>query len=291
MSYRYVAMDSFGGPGVLLVKEKDALPEPGPHEVRIRVVATSAAFTDTLIRRGIYPDLKEKPPLTPGYDMVGVIDKLGSEVTSLEVGQTVAELTITGAYSEYMVLPARGLTNVPDGIDPAEAVALILTYVTAYQMLKRVAKLEAKEKILIHGAGGAVGSALLQLGRLFDLTMYGTASKSQHELLSEYGCLPIDYRQDDFVEVLNRLEGDGVQAVFDGIGGDNYRRSLRVLKRRGVLVAFGSYHAQSSATLVADFLKIGFWNLVPWRPACTFYSIGAWHRKYHDWFEEDLAQH
>jgi NADPH:quinone reductase len=290
MGYKYVALDEFGGPDVLTVREESTLPEPGPGEVRIRVLATSAAFTDTLIRRGIYPDVKGKPPITPGYDLVGTVDKLGGGVMNVEPGQAVAELTITGAYAEYVVLPAKRLTVVPDGLDPAEAVSLILTFVTAYQMLKRIAEVKPKDKVLIHGAGGAVGGALLQIGKLFDLKMYGTASKRQHDFLKEHGCVPIDYREDDFVEYLGRSEPDGVQAVFDAIGGANYKRSPKVLNKRGKLIAFGSYHAQSSLSLAVDFMRIHLWNLLPWLPACAFYSIGAWHKQHHDWFREDLGQ-
>ena len=290
MGYKYVALDKFGGPEVLTVREKDDLPEPGPSEVRIKILATSAAFTDTLVRRGIYPDVTEQPPITPGYDLIGTVDKLGSGVSSLECGQTVAELTITGAYAEYIVLPAQRLTLVPESLDSAEAVSLILTFVTAYQMLKRIAKAQPKHKILIHGAGGAVGSALLQLGRLLELKMYGTAGKRQHDCLRQFGCVPIDYRDEDFVEFLAQSERDGVDAVFDAIGGANYKRSLKVLNKTGRLVAFGSYHAQSSLSLAVDFLKIHLWNLAPWLPTCAFYSIGAWHKKHHDWFREDLRQ-
>lgn len=120
--------------------------------------------------------------------------------------------------------------------------------------------------------------------------MYGTASKRQHDFIREFGGVPIDYREDDFVEFLGQSEKDGVHAVFDAIGGANYSRSLKVLSKRGKLVAYGSYHAQSSLSLAVDYLKICLWNLTPWLPTCAFYSIGAWHKKHHDWFEQDLAQ-
>ena len=106
MGYRKVVISEFGGPEVLKVVEEPSLPEPKPGEVRIRVLATSAAFTDVMIRKGKYPDVKEKPPFSPGYDMVGVIDSLGEGVTRLQVGQRVADLTVTGGDFVRIVLQA-----------------------------------------------------------------------------------------------------------------------------------------------------------------------------------------
>ncbi|MDX1818726.1 MAG: medium chain dehydrogenase/reductase family protein [Marinobacter sp.] len=289
MTYKAVILTAFGGPDVLQVESINELPEPEEGEVRIRVLACSASYTDTLIRRGIYPDVSEQPPFIPGYDMVGVVDKPGSGVTSVAVGDKVAALTITGAYAEYVVLPADQLVRVPQNVDDAEAVSLILTYVAAYQMLTRSAQVKEGDAVLIHGAGGAVGSALLQLGALLKLRMYGTASKSQHEWLRRSGCEPIDYRKDDFVGTIRAKEPEGLDAVFDGIGGNNLKRSVKVLGKKGRLVAYGSYNATSSKDLVRDFLRVNLWNILPWRPSATFYSIGAWHRQHLDWFKQDLT--
>lgn len=237
------------------------------------MLASSAAFTDTLIRRGIYPDVKDKPLLTPGYDMVGIVDKLGDGVTEFKEGQKVAELTIIGAYSEYIILSASQFTLVPEEIDATEAVSLILSYVTAYQMLTRSVNLRSGQTILIHGAGGAVGSALLQLGSILNLKMYGTASKSQHDFLRGFGCHPIDYKNESFVEEINRFEKRGLDAVFDPIGGDNFKRSMKIISKKGKLVAFGSYNASSGIGLIMDFLRLKIWNIDPWKPSTTFYSI------------------
>mgnify|MGYP000111973144 CR=1 FL=1 len=165
MSYKKVVISEFGGPEVLHIIEEPSLPEPEAGEVRIKVLATSAAFTDVMIRKGKYPDVKEKPPFSPGYDMVGIVDSLGEGVTGFQVGQKVADLTVIGAYSEYICLAASRLTPVPDEVDPAEAVSLILSYVTAYQMLHRTANVKAGQSVLIHGAGGAGGTAMIQLGK------------------------------------------------------------------------------------------------------------------------------
>lgn len=290
MEYKFISINRFGGPEVLEVEKRKSAPEPQQGEVRIKVLATSAAFTDTLIRRGIYPDIKDKPPIIPGYDMVGVVDKIGDGVTKYIEGDKVAELTIIGAYSEYMILSAARLIPVPDEVDPAEAVSLILTYTTAYQMLTRAAKVKPGQTILIHGASGAVGSALLQLGSILDLKMYGTASKSQHEFLREFGCVPIDYKNEDFVQEIGKVENNGINAVFDPIGGDNFKRSLKVIGKNGKLVAFGSFYAGSRMDLIVDFLRVKIWNMIPWLPSTIFYSIGDWHKKHHQWFQQDLAK-
>jgi NADPH:quinone reductase-like Zn-dependent oxidoreductase len=130
MVYRRVVITEFGGPEVLDLVEEPALPEPVPGEVRVKVQATSACFTDTMVRKGIYYGVKQKPPFPPGYDMVGVVDKLGEGVTKLEVGQSVADLTVWGGYADYVCRSGSTLVPVPAGLDPGEAVSLVLSYVT-----------------------------------------------------------------------------------------------------------------------------------------------------------------
>ena len=156
MTYKRVIVKEFGSPEVLEVIEEPNLPEPKSGEIRVKVLVTSATFTDTMIRKGVYPDIKEKPPFSPGYDMVGVVDKLGEGTSKFRVGDRVCDLTIIGSYSEYICVSESHLVPVPDSIDPGEGVSLVLTYVTAYQMLHRVAKVETGQNILVHGAGGAV---------------------------------------------------------------------------------------------------------------------------------------
>lgn len=292
MGYRRVIITEFGGPEVLKVIEEPVFPEPKPGEVRVKVLAAGAAFTDVMIRKGMYPDVKEKPPFSPGYDMVGVVDKLGEGVTRFKVGQNVADLTIIGAYSEYICLPEDHLTLVPDGLDPAEAVSLILSYVTAYQMLRRIAKVKKGQRILVHGAGGAVGTAMLQLGKLFDLEVYGTASKSKHELVARLGATPVDYKSENWVERIRTLTGDGVDAVFDPIGGDSFKQSFSTLRRGGILVAFGFYNAVmgKGGSIPFDFICLKLWNILPNGRSTTFYSIGALRQKQPEWFSEDLTK-
>ena len=291
MSYKRIIITKFGDPDVLKIVEETALPEPKPGEVRVRVMATSACFTDTMVRKGIYYDLKKKPPFSPGYDLVGMVDKLGADVTKLKVGQVVADLTVSGAYSEYICRSESSLVPVPAGLDPAEAVSLVLSYVTAYQMLHRSMEVQRGQSILIHAAGGAVGTALLQLGKLLDLEMYGTASKSKHDLVASLGAVPIDYKSENFLTRIQSLTGDGVDAAFDAIGGDNFKRSFKSLKRGGTLVAYGFYNNAMSkgGNVPIELMQVKLWGILPNGRSTTFYSIGALRKKHPDWFHADLT--
>ncbi|MEM7322164.1 MAG: medium chain dehydrogenase/reductase family protein [Actinomycetota bacterium] len=294
MTYRRVRIDTFGGPEVLRVVEEPTLPEPGPSEVRVRVLAASVSFTDTMIRQGSYPDLKDDPPITPGYDVVGVIDKLGPGASKLAIGQNVADLLMIGGYSEYLCLPEHGLVPVPDTVDPAEAASLILSYVTAYQLLHRKAEVQSGQRVLIHGGGGAVGSALIQLGSLVDLEMYATGSAAKQDHIADLGATPIDYTRDDFVERIAELTGDGVDAVFDGVSLANANRSYRTLRTRGTLAIYGasnvdigSGRGKAQSALGAARLALR-WVTTP-RRHITGYSIRSLRTKYPDWFHQDLT--
>ncbi len=255
------------------------------------MLVTSAAFTDVMIRKGKYPDVKEKPLFTATIWSVSLKSWAMARPGSKR-GTRVADLTVIGAYSEYLCLPESRLTPVPDGLDPAEAVSLVLSYVTAYQMLHRIAKVKGGQRILVHGAGGAVGTAMLQLGKLLDLEMYGTASKSKHELVARLGATPIDYQSGNWVERLRHLTGDGVDAVFDPIGGNSFGRSFSLLRRGGLLVAYGFYNAVmgKGGSIPLDFIRLKLWNMMPNGRSATFYSIGALRKKQPDWYSEDLTK-
>jgi NADPH2:quinone reductase len=191
-----------------------------------------------MMREGIHPETP-RLPFTPGWDLVGIVDRLGDGVSGIEPGQRVAALPISGAYSEFVCLPQRELVPVPTGLDPAEAVSLILNYVTAYQMLHRSAKVSPGQRVLIHGAAGGVGTALLQLGRLAKLQIYGTCSSRGASAVSGLGGIPIDYQHQDFVKEIRRLTSDGVDVVFDSLGGMHIWRSRKALRAGGAVIAYG----------------------------------------------------
>jgi NADPH2:quinone reductase len=293
MSYRKVVVSKLGAPDVLKVIEEENLPEPKRGEVRIKVLVTSASFTDTLLRKGMYPEFRKKPPFSPGYDMVGIIDKCGEGASKFSAGKRVAALTIYGSYSEFICLNEYDLIEIPKGLDSAEVVSLILSYMTAYQMIHRTAKVRNGQSILVHGAGGAVGTALLQLGRLLDLKMFGTGSKSKNALITKLGSVAIDYKSEDFVERIKAYTGDGVDAVFDCIGGDYFQRSFNALKPGGILVAFGLQKAIMEngglIEIAVSFIKLKLMNLLPNKKTAEFYSITSLRKKHPDWFKEDLT--
>ena len=191
-----------------------------------------------LMREGVHPETPRRP-FTPGWDLVGVVDKLGDGTFGFDLGQMVAALPVTGGYAEFICLPQAELIAVPSELDPSEAICLVMNYVTAYQMMYRSVQVISGQRALIHAATGGIGTALLQLGKLAELEMYGTASSHKLDLVSRLDATPIDYQQLDFVEQILRLTDDGVDIVFDGIGGTHLWRSYKALRTGGRVVAYG----------------------------------------------------
>jgi NADPH2:quinone reductase len=300
MRHRRIIVTHYGGPDALRVVEEEC-PEPKVGEVRVRVLAAGVSLPDVMMREGIHP---ETPPLpfTPGWDLVGVVDRLGAGNSGLEPGQIVAALPISGAYAEFVCLPQRELVPVPAGLDAAEAVSLVLNYVTAYQMLHRSAQVRSGQRVLIHGAAGGVGTALLQLGRLAGLEMYGTCSSRGAATVSDLGGIPIDYQHQDFVEEIHRLTGEGVDVVFDSIGGTHIWRSRKALRAGGTVVAYGLTGSLRGGRLASGrsggrhrFREIAIFGLyiaggwlLPGRKRVVPYSIQWLKRLRPAWFRQDL---
>ena len=289
----------YGGPEALRAVE-EACPEPRAGEVRVEVMAAGVSLPDVMMREGVHPETP-RVPFTPGWDLVGVVDRIGAGVSGIEPGQIVAALPISGAYAEFVCLPQRELIPVPPGLDAAEAVSLILNYVTAYQLLHRAARVRAGQRVLIHGAAGGVGTALLQLGRDAGLEMYGTCSSRGASTVSSLGGIPIDYQQQDFVKEIRRLTGAGVDAVFDSIGGSHIWRSRKALRPGGTVVAYGltsSVHGKRPSRnprrrhrirpiAVIGLYIAGGW-LLPGRKRVVLYSIQWLKRLRPALFREDL---
>ena len=287
-----------GGPEVLETLEVEA-PEPGQSDVRVRVLAAGVSFADLLMREGIHPE-KTLLPFTPGWDIVGVVEKTGDEVSQAMAGRMVAALPIHGGYAQHICLPQSELTPVPDGLDPAEAVSLVLNYVTAYQMMHRLGRASRGQRVLIHGAAGGLGTALLQLGRLAGLEMYGTASLATHQIVSDLGATPIDYQNADFVEEIRRLTGEGLDVVFDGVGEANVWRSFQALRAGGRVIVYGFTSFLQQGQLAGG-LRYRFrgitrpaWYalralLSPGRRRILPYSIQMLKRRKPAWFNEDLS--
>ena len=267
-----IVVTHYGGPEELRVIEEEC-PEPKHGEVRVRVLAAGVALPDVMMREGIHPETPSLP-FTPGWDLVGVVDRLGVGTSGIEPDQIIAALPIHGAYAEFVCLPQRELVPVPSGLDPAEAVSLVLNYVTAYQMLHRSAKVQPGQRVLIHGATGGVGSALLQLGRLAGLEMYGTCSSQAASTVSELGGIPIDYQHQDFVKEIHDLTSEGVDAVFDGLGGSHIWRSRKALRPGGRVVAYGLTASLRGGRLASgrSGRRQRFREIIVWVP----YIVGGW---------------
>jgi NADPH:quinone reductase len=232
-----VVVDHYGGPDVLNVVEDD-IPEPGPGEVRVRVLAAGVSYTDAMLRAGTYLGVP-KPPFTPGYELVGVVEELGPGCSRLRVGDRVAALTVWGADAECVCVLEANAVEVPADLDAAEVLSLVLTYMTAYQLLHRTAKVERGESVLVHGAAGRVGTAVLELGALAGLRLYGTCSARDRAVVERLGAVAFDYRTEDFLARVRELPGKGVDVVLDGLGGALSLRSFRALRSGGRLVVYG----------------------------------------------------
>jgi NADPH:quinone reductase-like Zn-dependent oxidoreductase len=295
-----IIVTHYGGPDALRVVEEEC-PEPKDGEVRVRVLAAGVSLPDVMAREGVHP---ETPlvPFTPGWDLVGVVDRLGNGISGIEPGQKVAALPIHGAYAEFVCLPQRELVPVPSGLDDAEAVSLVLNYITAYQMLHRSAKVRSGQRVLIHGAAGGVGTALLQLGRLAGLEMYGTCSSRSALAVSDLGGIPIDYQHQDFVEETHRLASEGVDVVFDPIGGAHLWHSRKALRPGGRVVGYGlrsslrgdglasgrpGRRQRFRGTAIFGLYIAGGW-LLPGRKRVTPYSIQTLKRLKPELFRQDL---
>lgn len=291
---RVVQVRGFGGPEQLEVVDAP-LPIAGPGEVRVRVLASSVEYTDVVIRRHLYPQtMTRRPPFVLGYDVVGEIDQLGDGVRGFQLGDRVADMTVLGSNAAYRTLRADRMTRVPEGVDAAEAAALILSWTTAYQLLHRVAHVRPGLRVLVQGAAGAVGQALIVLGKRAGIELWGTGRGEHASLIRELGATPIDYQREDLTRVLP----DGFDVVFDGIGEDHYRRSLAVLKAGGLLCAYG-YTADVKArrglrTILMSLARVYLWNrLRSWGPRgrrTRIYSINAMRARHPAWFREDLER-
>lgn len=300
MKNKRVVVTQSGGPEVLRLIEED-LPEPASGQVWVKILAAGVAYADIGVRLGTYP-VKDAVPgkVSPGYDIVGVVDKLGEGVTGWKVGQRAAALTVTGGYAEYLCLPAAELVPVPESVDTAEAVSLVLNYMTAYQMLHRVAEVQPGDWILVHGAAGGVGTALLQLGRLANLKMIGTASARKQALVAQLGAEAVNYQSEDFVARVRQITGEGVNSAYDPIGGENIARSFEALRPGGILVTYGNYiasqggvsHPEEGARTnqIREALQKRIDENRSDSKRLAGYFIGALKAQHSDWFRTDLEK-
>ena len=283
-----------GRPGGALKVLREPEPVPRAGQVKVRVLAAGVAFGDVLRRRGVGVRASAFP-ITPGFDFVGVVEEFGAESRRFAVGDRVAGLPVVGGYQRFICVPEKDLVLVPQDLPPEDVVSLVLNYTTAYQLLTRTARLAPGDAALFHGAAGGVGTAMLQLARLLGIRMYGTASAGKADLVRELGGVPIDYKRTDFVEELRALEPDGVQAVFDPIGGPQLSRSYRAVAKGGTLVLAGTASAVQGngnptlalAATVARFLLL---KLRPDSRRVVAYTIESAKNRSPEHFREDLQK-
>lgn len=282
---RRVIVDHYGGPEVLRITQ-ESIPRPGPGEVRVRVLAAGVSYTDAMLRVGSYLGVP-RPPFTPGYELVGVVDEVGAGCTTLRVGDRIGSLTVWGADAEQVCVLEADAVKVPEDIDPGEILGLVFTYMTAYQLLHRTAKAKPEETVLVHGAAGRVGTAVLELAAVAGLRVYGTCSARDFAAVERLGAVAIDYRTEDFlVRVRELTGGEGVDVVLDGFGGGLSLRSFRALRPGGRLVVFGHSgtvaHGRKSwrgwINWYAATAAVSLWGLLSPRRRVLVYRIQKLHQ-------------
>lgn len=291
--YRRIEVNAPGGPEVLEMKSVPLLPL-GPGEVCVRVLAAGVSYGDVLNRVGLIPG-SAKHGSVPGYDITGIVESIGDGVSKIRPGQCVTGLLHSGGYSEFATVPAGRLIPVPDGVEPIEVAASVLNYYVAFQMLHRVAHVKSGQIILAHGAAGGVGIALLQLGQLSSLRCYGTCSPSKFDAVGKLGGRPIDYKNQDFVAAIRGAEPDGIDVVFDPIGGSSFRRSYRLLRRGGTLIGFGQSAAYHDGRVyrreaLSGLLGLMLPKLIPDGKRTVFYTAWSIERRSKETYWQDLGE-
>jgi NADPH:quinone reductase-like Zn-dependent oxidoreductase len=286
MNYRAVMLQRKGGLDRLQLVELPLTP-PKPGELRIKVRAAGAGFTDITMRTGMYP-FRPPFPFVQGYEVVGDVDALGEGVSGFRIGQRVCALTVYGAWAEYLTREADHFVPVPEGVDDAEAVALILNYVTAYQMMHRSAHVQPGQLVLVSGANGGVGTALLELCRLEGVRTVGAAAPKHFDYLRGLGAEPIESRSRPLDVQVREKFPDGVDASFDALGGAATGEHIRATKKGGVVVGYGFMQARHGG-VVRGFAALLLGSRLAGRRG-TFYGITAVYRKNKQPLKEDLPK-
>jgi NADPH:quinone reductase-like Zn-dependent oxidoreductase len=290
-----VVADRRGGPRALHLIGRQ-LPEPGVRDVRIRVAAAGVAYGDILLREGLVPGALK--PLSPGYDVAGTVDAIGAEVTEVAVGDRVVATTGgQGGYASHVVVPSWRAVSYFGEVTPEAATSLVLNYLSAYQMLSRTTNLSQGSTVLIHSAAGGVGSALMQLGALRGLTMYGTASAGKTARVASMGGIAIDYQEEDFGSRIRRERPGGIDAIFDGLGPRSWKKGYGLLRSNGVLVPYGVTSSFPNGRrsiprligMIARMPRTGYLDYFTKGIGVVGYSSGPMALQHPDWYREDLT--
>ena len=239
---RSIYITRHGGPEVLELRDAPD-PAPGAGQVRVRVKAAGVNFADIMMRMGMYPGAPAVP-FVPGYEAAGVVDAVGPGMPrglAFKEGDRVVVPCNYGGYTDTILAKAAEVFPIPAGKTFEEAAALTVNYLTAYLALVEQGNLREGGRVLIHGAAGGVGIAAAQISKIYGAEVFGTASASKHEAARREGVdHPIDYRTQDFEEVVRKLTGGrGVHVALDPIGGAHFAKSYRCLGVGGKLIVYG----------------------------------------------------
>lgn len=272
------------------------VPPPGPGEVRVRQQAAGISYADLLVMQGVHPERK-KPPFVPGWDVLGEVEAVGPDVTTVAVGDRVAGLAIHGGWAEHAIVPASLVVAVPTDLAATAAVCLVMDYIVAFQMLTRSAQVDNGDTVLVQGVGGGVGTALMQVARTLGVRVLGTDRENKRDHIEAEGATLIDFEHEDVVARCRELtNGHGVDAAFDGVG-NTATASLKAVQRGGTLVWFGMITflsggsrdlpkmLKTAATVGPVFAQ----NLIPGGKRTKLYSIQVLARKHPEWYRQDLS--
>jgi NADPH:quinone reductase len=286
-TYRAIQLKGKGG---LEQLQEIQLPleTPKKGEIRIRVCASGVGFTDILKRTGSYP-YRPAFPYVEGYEVLGNIDSIGDGVTGFALGQSVCALTVYGAWAEQFTRDAEDFVPVPDGLDDAEVIALILNYVTAYQMIHRVAAMQPDQTAVVTGANGGVGTALLELLRAHRVRALGLGSRKHFDLIESLGGEPIESRTRPVDAAVREVLPEGADVVFDGLGGAGTRECIRATHRGGLVVGYGFMAAHGAIATLRGLASLFVGARLAGRRG-VFYGITALYRKNKRPFKEDLPK-
>ena len=269
-------------PDGLQVRECE-LPAPGARQVLLHVEATGVSFAEQQMRLGRYYG-QPAFPFVPGYDAVGVVTRVGPDTDPKLAGRRFAVVTKVGGWASDIVVDAADLVAVPDGVSPAAAETVVVNGVTAWQMLFRTAKVKAGQTIVVHGANGGVGSTLVQLARHHGISVIGTASEQHHPMLEKLGATPVDYRDPKAFRRIAEIAPDGVDAVFDHVGGEHLKKSWHLVHKGGTLVSYGTAASKNdSGSSQLEYMKLFsqlfMWNSSPNGRHAVFYNFWAGQRQ------------
>ncbi|KAM6163359.1 synaptic vesicle membrane protein VAT-1 homolog [Rhynchocyon petersi] len=238
---RCLVLTGFGGYDKVKLQSRPAAPAaPGPGQLTLRVRACGLNFADLMARQGLYDRLPPLP-VTPGMEGAGVVTAVGEGVSDRKEGDRVMVLIRSGMWQEEVTVPSAHTFLMPEAMTFEEAAALLVNYITAYMVLFDFGNLRPGHSVLVHMAAGGVGIAALQLCRTVEnVTVFGTASASKHEVLKENGVThPIDYHTSDYVNEIKKISPKGVDIVMDPLGGSDTAKAYNLLKPMGKVITYG----------------------------------------------------